>query len=312
MSARTMVSAVVVTLVSLVSPLLADEGVVLRYKLAKDERLLYKTTDQSKQVQTIAGQKIEIATTQEAHLSRLVDQIDANGVVTLKARTERRKVKINEFEFDSKSTERDTTSATGAAVTPILERLTGSEYQIAVTPRGQVTEVKGFVELVADLIKDNPLGSQLSGAGGGAAGATLAEQDAFLVFSDKPVKPGDQWENPFDVELPGLGRVKGKLVCVYEGNDEVAGRKTARIGTTADISVELNLEANGAKVTGTISTTSSAGTVQFDPQAGRIVSLKRTASMSGQLTVEAGGMTIPVDTQQEETKTSELLDKLPE
>lgn len=312
MSAHKLASAFVVAVFSLISPLLADEPVVFRYKLAKDERLIYKTTDRSKQVQTIAGQKIEIATTQEAHLSRLVDQVDSNGVATLKAKTERRKVKINEFEFDSKSTERDTTSATGAAVTPILERLTGSEYQVSVTPLGQVTDVKGFVELVADLIKDNPLGSQLSGAGGGAAGAKLSEQDTFIVFSDKPVKPGDQWENAFDIELPGLGRVKGKVVCVYEGNDEVAGRKTARIGTTTDVSVELNLEANGAKITGSISTTSSSGTVQFDPQAGRIVSSKRSTSMSGQLTVEAGGMTIPVDTQQEEAKTADLLDKLPE
>ena len=34
--------------------------------------------------------------------------------------------------------------------------------------------------------------------------------------------------------------------------------------------------------------------------------------MSGQLTVEAGGMTIPVDTQSEESNTIELLEKLPD
>jgi Family of unknown function (DUF6263) len=312
MSAYKLATVAIVAFCSLINPVRADEPILLRYKLGKDDRLTYKTTHESKQVQTIATQKTETTTTQEALMSRVVDQIDANGMATLKTKAERRKVKVNEFEFDSKSTERDTTSAVGAAITPILERLTGSEYQVIVTPRGEVTDVKGYVEMIADLIKDNPLGAQLSGAGGGAGGARLAEQDSFLIFSEQPVKPGDQWENPFDVELPGLGRVKGKLVCVYEGNDEVAKRKTARIGITADISVELNLEAGGAKITGTIATSSSSGTVQFDPQAGRIVSSKRTTAMAGQLTVDAGGMIIPVDTQQEETSTAELLEKLPE
>jgi hypothetical protein len=34
--------------------------------------------------------------------------------------------------------------------------------------------------------------------------------------------------------------------------------------------------------------------------------------MGGQLSVEAGGMIIPVDTQQEQTSTTTLLEKLPE
>jgi len=34
--------------------------------------------------------------------------------------------------------------------------------------------------------------------------------------------------------------------------------------------------------------------------------------MSGQLTVEAGGMTFTIDNEQEHTSTVELLDKLPE
>jgi hypothetical protein len=312
MSAHKLAAAFVLIFCTLINSLLADEPLVLRYKLGKDDKVIFKTTQQSKQVQTFMGQKIETATTQEVYASRIVDQIDDKGVATVKAKTERRKVKINEFEFDSKSTERDTTSAVGAAVTPIFERLTGSEYQILVTPRGQVIDVKGYVELIADLLKDNPLGAQFSGTGGGAAGAKLAEQESFVIFSEQAVKPGDQWEDPFDVELPGLGRVKGKLVCVYEGNDEVAKRKTVRIGVTANVSVELNLESGGAKVTGTISTTSSSGTVQFDPQAGRIVSSKRSSSLSGQLTVDAGGMIIPIDTQQDDSSTTELLDQLPD
>jgi hypothetical protein len=269
-----------------------------------------------KQTQTINNMKIENSTTQEAVMSRVVDQVDEKGTAIFKTKTEQRKVKADlgaagKFEFDSKSTDRDTTSAIGASVTPLLERLTGSEYQVSITSRGEVADVKGFAELTADLLKDNPLGAQFAG-GGGNAGARLAEQESFIVLSEKPVKPGDQWEVPFEIELPQLGKAKGKVVYVYEGDDKVGDRKTVRIGVTTDLSFDLDLNAGGAKVTGTISTSNSSGTVQFDPEAGRVVSSKRSVSMSGQLSVEAGGMTFAVDNQQEQTSTSELLDKLPD
>jgi hypothetical protein len=76
--------------------------------------------------------------------------------------------------------------------------------------------------------------------------------------------------------------------------------------------MDLKFEAGGAKVSGTLSSTNSTGTVQFDPQAGCVVTSTRRSSVSGQLTVEAGGMTIPVDTVTEESVAIELLEKLPE
>jgi hypothetical protein len=293
----------------------ADDPVLLRYKLAKGATLIYKSGQEMKQTQTINGNKIENSTTHEAVSTRNVEDVNQEGKATLKTKAVQRKVKAEfglagKYEFDSKSTERDTSSMIGAAVTPVLERLTGSEYEVQVNPRGEVVEVKGYAELVADLIKDNPLGSQF--AGGGAAGAKLAEQDAFPVLSAEAVKPGDQWERPFELELAGLGKAKGKVVCVFEGYDKVGERKTVRIGITTDLSVDLDLDMGGAKVTGTISTTRSSGTVQFDPEAGRLISSKNNISMSGQLTVVAGGMTITIDNQQEQTNTSELLEKLPE
>jgi hypothetical protein len=293
----------------------ADEPVLLRYKLAKGATLIYKSGHEMKQTQTINGNKIENSTTQETVTTRNIEDVDQEGKATLKTKAVQRKVRAEfgvagKYEFDSKSTERDTSSMIGAAVTPLLERLTGSEYEVQVNPRGEIVAVKGYAELVADLIKDNPLASQF--AGGGAAGAKLAEQEAFAVLSEEAVKPGDQWERPFELELAGLGKAKGKVVCVFEGHDKVGDRKTARIGITTDLSFELNLDMGGAKVTGTISTTRSSGTVQFDPEAGRLISAKNNMAMSGQLTVEAGGMTFTIDNQQEQTTSTELLDKLPE
>ena len=48
----------------------------------------------------------------------------------------------------------------------------------------------------------------------------------------------------------------------------------ARKGKQLDAAIELKVDAGGAKVTGTLSTSSASGSVQFDPQAGRILKSK--------------------------------------
>ena len=293
----------------------ANEPIVLKYKTAKGDKFHYKMGFDMKQSQSVMGMKFENTIKQETIVSRVVDSVDADGQATLKVKADRRKMSsefgaLGKYEFDSKSTERDTSSAVGAAVTPLLERLTGSEYELLVTSRGHVAEVKGYAELVGDLLKDNPLAQQF----GAADNKTAAhqEQRGFIVLSEKPVKPGDQWEVPFDIELTKVGKMKGTITYTYEGPDKVGDRKTVRIGVVSNISLEMNIDQGTSKVTGTLSTTNSTGTVQFDPEAGRVVSSKQTSGLSGQLMVEVGGMTIPVDNQQESTETLELIDKFPE
>lgn len=293
----------------------AEEPVLLKYKLTPGDTSYYKISGEMTQKQSIMNTKLENSLKQESFVSRVVDGVDAEGNATFKLKAERRKMTaafgaLDKYEFDSKSSERDTGSVLGGELTPLLERLTGSEYRVVVSPRGKVTEVIGFAELIADLVKDKPFASQM-GAGDNKS-AIVVEQEAFVVLSEKPVKPGDKWEVPFDVELPKTGKFKGKTTYSYEGPDKVGDRKTARIGVTNDVSIELVIDQGGAKVTGMLTTNNSSGTLQFDPAAGRVLSVKNSLSLSGQLSVDVGGMTIPIDHQQEQTSTFELLDKLPQ
>jgi hypothetical protein len=293
----------------------ADEPVLLKYKLARGDTLYYRSTFEMKQTQTLMSMKLQNEVKQNVITSRVIDSIDANGIATIRIKAERRKLTsdngpLGKYEFDSQSTERDTGSTLGTSLTPILERLTGSEFQLLVSPRGEVKEVKGYAELIADLIKDNPFAAQFGGGDNKAAVQT--EQESYVVLSEKPVSAGDKWEVPFETELPKIGKMKGKTVFTYEGPDKAGNLKTARIGLSTEVSFDLDIDQGGAKVTGSISTTNSSGTVQFDPAAGRVVSLKRATSMSGQLMVEAGGKMIPVDNEQDHSTTLELLEKLPE
>jgi hypothetical protein len=308
--------AVVVTLFSLAGPAIAAEPILLRYNFTKGDHLAYRTTHEEKQSQTIADQKVESTVKQEVVTSLVVDEIDGDGNAVIRTKAVFRKRKTDgqggKFEFDSKSTERDTGSEIGGRVTPILERLTGSEYQLKVTPRGKVTEVKGYAEILADLVKEN-LGAALqAGVLADNDSQKHGEQEQLVVFSDKPVSPGDNWEHSIDADLKGIGKLKGKVTYTYEGDDKVGGRKTVRIGAKTDLSIDLNLDALGIKLTGTMTTTNSSGTVQFDPAAGRIVSSKNVTGMTGQLNLEVGGMMLPLSSTEEHTDTLQLLDKLPE
>jgi hypothetical protein len=299
-----------------VSMSLAAEPVLLRHKFAKGDQLVYRTGHEVKQVQTIMDTKIESTTNQDVVTSYVVDDVDGEGNAVLTTKAVRRKAKMDGdggiYEFDSKSSERDTGSEIGTAVTPFFERLTGSEYRIKLTPRGAVVEVKGFAELIADLVKDNSYGALLAEVVADNEGAEYTEQEHFPIFSEQPVEPGDVWEQPFETKIKGLGTLKGKATYTYEANDKVGERKTVRIGINTDLTIDLDLDVMVAKLTGTLSTTHSEGTVQFDPATGRVVTSKQTLGLSGQLTVTAGDMVLAMVSSDEHTDTAELLDRLPD
>ncbi|MGQ0636090.1 MAG: DUF6263 family protein [Planctomycetaceae bacterium] len=301
----------------LASPLArADDAVLLRYKFTKGDSQHYRSTQELKQSQTFSPEvKIETAMSGDTIATRTVTEVSAEGKATIKNKPVRLKMTaeitgVGKFEFDSQSTERDTASMLGGALTPLYEKLSGAELEIVVNKLGNVLSTKGYAELVADIIKDNPLAAQF-GAQGSDESAMLSEQEAYLILPEKPVKPGDTWEVPYEFEVPKLGKFRGKNSYKFEAYDMVGTRKTARINATSELTLNLDINQPEAKVTGTMSTTGSSGSVQFDPEAGRILSKKSNLSMVGQLTVDAGGMTLTIDTRQEQANSSELLDKLP-
>lgn len=297
----------------------AQDPVLLKYKFNKGETLIYRTKQRmdQKQTLTVMGNTIDFDnfTDQEAYSLQTVDGVDSEGNGTINVKFDRRKLSAKigtegQFEFDSRTSARDTSTVLAAELTPLMERLTGSEYQLVMTPRGAVSQVKGFAELVGDLVKDKQFAGQF--ASGDNKTAAFQEQDAYVLLSDKPVKPGDKWEVPYDVEIPMTGTVRGKNVYTYEGPDKVGDRPTARIGVNSEMSFDLKIESAATKVTGTLTGNNVTQTVQFDPAAGRVLSAKQKMSISGQLTVDASGLLIPVSNQQDHVNTWDLVPKLPD
>jgi hypothetical protein len=291
----------------------AQEPVLLKYKFQKGEKLKYKTTMSMKQKQSIAGMELNTTMTQEVIRSDIVDEVGSDGQVVFKTKTEQMKAKMSispvggEFEFDSTTNARDTSTEIGAAITPIFERLVGSEYEVKITPAGKVSEVKGYAELLGDLLKDNPYAATFGAGGTDNKSAQHNEQDAFIELPAKAVKPGDTWEVAREYEMGKLGKFKLKTTYTLEGADKVGNVKTVRIATSTEGSIELDLEQAGAKVMGTMTVAGSSGTVQFDPIAGRALLIKDTVKSTGNLNISAGGMNFNVPIEQEHLQSRELL-----
>lgn len=292
-----------------------DEAILLRHKYEKDHPLNYRTTAETEQVQSFMGQKVTVTMKQTDVTQRSLEAINDDGNLRVKSENKQltvtMKSALGEYKFDSKAAEREKGSVLAGALNPIYERLSGATLTMVITPRGEVKEVEGIDMLLADVLKDNPLGAQFAG-GGSKGAARLSQQESSDQLPEQPVKKGDKWEIPYEMELPKLGKVTGKRVYTFEDVDKVGERATVRLGVTLEMSFDVALDMTGVKVTGKMAVTDSSGTVQFDPKRGQTISKKAKYTIGGDLSVEAGGNVIPVRSDQTQSVTVELLDKLPE
>lgn len=294
----------------------ADEAVQFRHKMDESEKLIYETVTEVDQTQNINGtENKNLIKSREISTHSLLEVQD-DGSLKLQSENKLLSVsmdmgQLGKYEFDSKKTDNETGSVLGGSLTPLYETLSGAIIKYARTSRGQVLKVEGLKELLAEVLKDNPIASQFA-AGASDKGAVANMNQLTIQFPEKTIKPGDRWEEPFEMELAQFGTLKGKANYTYEGADKVGNRKTAKFSSTTEISIDLDITQRGAKITGTIASTEGSGTIQFDPEKGQIVSLTGTMKMSGNLTVEAGGNTINITQEQTQKMTKKLLDKLPE
>jgi len=291
----------------------ADDGLQLQYKQQKGERIIYRNKSELKQSQTIMGMTLENTFNTDAVSSATLDGTDEKGNAQVTIKNERLKVKatigpLGDYSFDSQSSERDMASMIGVYLTPMLERMSTATYQMVIAPDGDVVEVKGYTELLADLLKDNPF----AGAAGSHSNeaAKMQYSEVFPKLPKKPLKVGETWEVNADMPMPGIGKVRGRSVYRYVGPDKVGDRATAKIEVNGEATIELDIDQAGSKVTGMLTTTAARGTIQFDVAAGRLLSHESTNSVSGDLNVNAGGMNIPVRHEQNQKVTVDYLEKI--
>ncbi len=294
----------------------ADEPIVLRYQMKEDQPLVYQTKTLVNDSSTVNDQSVESVITSEDISVRSLQKIDEDGHFQIQTENKRMLIKMDigslgEYEFDSQSSDRDSASVLGAALTPVYGRLNGAFLTFTISPRGKVIALSGYHDLIGDVLEDNPIGVQFTGGGSDEAAAAGAAE-MFVAFPENALQPGDTWESAYEIPLPNIGQLTGKRVYTFEGPDKVGDRATVKITMTHDLSADLDMEQGPATITGTMSIDDSAGTIQFDPVAGQLISMKSRYELSGNLTATMGDQTFSIAKKQKQSIKVQLLDNLPE
>jgi hypothetical protein len=292
----------------------AQEATLLRYQPGKDP-LVYKKTQVMKQTQDVMDKKV-VTDMKQTEVEIWTVGLTEKKDLEIKAENKSLNVKINigplgEYKFDSRSNDNDKGSALGGALTPLYERLSGARPTYTVSDQGKIAKIEGLKELLADVLKDNPLATQFAG-GGSEDAFKLGLAEYFPALPAGRVASGTRWEIPFEINLDKLGKAKGKRLYICDGESTVGKRKTIKISILTEMAFDLDIDMGGAKVAGQMSISASKGTIHFDPKQGCVVSLTNEYTLTGNLNVAAGGMNIPVASEQTQSIRLELLDRLPE
>ncbi len=304
-------------LVFTATPLLpAEDAVELRYKFGADESRIYRTTTSLVQKQTVNEQEVKTTVNNASVDVRTLEKVDEKGQLHVQTENKRLSIGIEigplgKYEFDSTKADNEKGSTLGGTLTPLYERLSGAYLWTTITPTGEVVATRGYGELVKDALKDNPLAAQFA-AGGTDDGHKSAVAQLYPGLPEAKVEVGDEWEGKFEMALPKIGKFDGKTVSKLEKVVTENGRTIAEVSVRTELGFDLDLEQNGAKVTGRLSTSKSDGKFRFDVAAGKILSREDSYTITGTMNVAVAGMNLTIPMEQVQTVKIELLEALPE
>ena len=186
------------------------------------------------------------------------------------------------FEYDSDA--EGPAVGMAAMIAPMFEAMTAGAFEVTMSPRGQVSDVRIPPEMAAAIAKGP----------GGAAGGQQAAVEQFkamitqgaFVLPENPPTPGQEWSTKVDVKNPAGGNQTVETTYKYEGTRDVDGT------TYAVIRPSLKMElAGNPMMKMTVKEQKTDGEVLFNQAAGRLHSMTIDQNMS--LDVSVAGQNMP-------------------
>lgn len=273
------------------SDAVAAEPTLFRYRSAAGNKQVWKLQRTLKQEQSEGTSRVSTSMDEKSELLITFQAPLENGETPFRFATRSIVSKWQlgsdgEFVFDSANNANPTGANTvlSAALQPVYSRLIGAELNGAVSQTGRLLRVEGYSELVRDLVAGNILTKELT-AGGTDESHRQNLAVGWIVFKDEPVSPGDSWETPVEVSLPGGKMAGGTRTIKFLGMEQVEGKEVAHFTVQTNVSFDIRTEANGYVVTGQLSSSESTGDMFFDVAVGRPVSVALKTRMQGTINV---------------------------
>jgi hypothetical protein len=202
----------------------------LRWKFAVGEKLDY-TMVQDMNMSVTGGNVGQLNSTMHQEMNMTWDVVgvdDKTGDAVIKQKFEQIKMKVSSpignFDYDSKSEAVPTGLA--AMIAPMYKAMTKGDFEITMTARGEVTDVKIPEDVIAAL-KSAP-GAATLGDLTTEKGFTEMIRKGALVLPDVSPKEGDTWSTQVAMNNQA-GKQIVETIYKYVGTKEIDGVKYAVI-----------------------------------------------------------------------------------
>jgi hypothetical protein len=288
--------ALVVLVIGLATPTLAQDEVELKWNFSKDQKPFYQTlTSKTVQDMTVMGQPVKQEQTQEFVFSWTVKEASADKVVLeqkIEAVMMTIKIGSNEIKYDSRAKD-----AADNQLAAFFKPMLGATFTITLDPKTmKVTAVGGREEFVTNMAKANPsMGNLLK---------TILSDDQFRQMTEpafavlpppgQKVKRGSQWTRESKLAMGPIGSYDAVYTFTYDGTEKrVIDGKDAnyhKIKMEAKLTYKPPEGPSPAGLTfkiegGTVTTKKAEGTIFFDAERGRVAEATMDVVLEGKLTV---------------------------
>ncbi len=197
-------------------------------------------------------------------------------------------------------------------LTAMLKDLTGKTITIRINPDGEIASIEGIPEPMAQAV-GNGLDFR------GAMLSSLIDRDgwkeltrATLFTPQKPLIEGASWEQSITHSWGDLGSWRGRTAYEYQGTTE----SLESIGYTHDLVYHPPAAAAQNNLPFKISnpafkTKAAQGTLRFDAGKGRLSKMEENFQVVGQMMIQVGGQSLPMQLDETQHFQLELLEKKP-
>lgn len=240
----------ILLLASMMLTSVQSQNVDLSLKLEKGKDYKQTTSSKMSMIQEVMGQKIDIAVTTNGTINYLVKDINEDGyIMDAKYEHLNMSMKMPQGSMEMNSEEENSSNPS----TSILKDIKGKTFEITMSKKGKITEVKNFdaiMETVVEGFGDLPeaqkeqIKGQIMQAYGDEAIKNSLEMTT-AIYPDKPVKEGDKWTMNTNLESVISMNVSTDYELVELTSDYALIKGNATIKTSDN---DANVEAPGIPV----------------------------------------------------------------
>jgi hypothetical protein len=266
----------------------------LRYKFKQGEKLTYAMEQKMEMKMEVAGNNVDMNMTQTFDMTWDIKSVDKDGKAKMVQKFDRIRFvmeggPIGKVEYDSKS-DKELDDPVGKMIAPLFKALAGSDFELTMDGRGQISDLKVPEKLSEELKK-------LAGGGAPGLGDILSEDglkktinQGGLTLPEEAVTKGKTWSHRIEFKMGAVGKSTVDTTYTYEG--PAADKKAEKITLKPKMTMEATIPGGSMK----IKNQETKGQALFDNAAGRLLEMDTDSDID--MEISAAGMDIQMKMKQ--------------